>query len=132
MYNSKNIFIITFLFIISTYIYVFGENKTMEILQNEYILFSVLIFITIAFFILRFKVKNENIDLSSIPKTPILPIKQSIVFFIVFCAIDYYSEDGFEGMITQWIIYWIFGLISLVLLNFISFYKVYKMVKIKE
>ena len=132
MYNSKNIFIITFLFIISTYIYVFGENKTLEILQNEYILFSVLIFLTMAFFILRFKVKNENIDLSIIPKTPILPIKQSIVFFIVFCAIDYYSEDGFEGMITQWIIYWIFGLISLVLLNFISFYKVYKMIKIKE
>ena len=132
MYTAKNLFIITFLFIISTYFYVFGQNKTLEILQNQYLYVLGLFVLIMVFFYFRNYIKKLHIDISNIPKVNLMPLNQSLGFFIFFCIIDYYYEDGFEGMISQWIIYWIFGLISIVLLNLINYYKIYKLIKAKQ
>ena len=40
---------------------------------------------------------------------------------------DYYYEDGFRGMISQWFLYWIYGIIALLLIQAINYYKNYKM-----
>ena len=42
--------------------------------------------------------------------------------------VDYISEDGFIGMISQWFFYWIMGLIALVLMETINYLKNYQLI----
>jgi len=77
------------------------------------------------YFYLKHKLKDKLIY-ELIPNTKYVSIKSSILFFIIFEIVDYYSENGFIGMINQWVVYWIFGVLGYFLLNSINLYKNYK------
>jgi hypothetical protein len=38
-------------------------------------------------------------------------------------------EDGFIGMISQWFLYWVMGIIALLLMQIINYYKNYKLIQ---
>lgn len=122
--NPRNLFILTLIGIIATYLYVFGQEKTIQMLIQEYLFILALIPIIIALIFFKIKLKNyETIDFIQ-NSTPTL--QSTIMFFLIFQVVDYISEDGFIGMISQWFLYWIMGLIALLLMQTINYYKNYK------
>lgn len=123
--TTRNLFIITFIAIISVYLYVFGETKTIEMLKEEYLFLLALVPLLLVF--VFFKVKLKNYELIDFNKNSNLSLKSTIIFFLVFQVIDYVSYDGFTGMISQWILYWIMGLIALLVIENINFYRNYKL-----
>ncbi|RXJ69344.1 hypothetical protein CRV08_04900 [Halarcobacter ebronensis] len=130
---NKPIFIfpITFIAIITTYLFVFGEVETLEIIKGEYLSILALIIVTSILFIFKFKLKDYEI-IEFIP-TNNSSLKSVILFFLIFEVIDYYSEEGFIGMIKLWFLYWIMGLIALILMQTLNYYKNYKLLqKIKK
>lgn len=126
MIKPRNLFIISFIVVISTYLYIFGQDKTIEIIKSEYLSILALGFITILFFYFKFKLKDYEI-IDFVPNNS-FSLKSTIAFFLVFQVIDYYYEDGFLGMISQWFLYWIMGLIALTLIQTINYYKNYKLI----
>lgn len=124
--STKNLFIITFIAIIAVYLYIFGETKTIEMLKEEYLLLLTLI--PLSFVFVFFRVKLKNYELIDFNKNSNLSLKTTIIFFLVFQVIDYVSYDGFIGMISQWILYWIMGLIALLVIENINFYRNYKLI----
>ncbi|AXX92704.1 hypothetical protein CPU12_02430 [Malaciobacter molluscorum LMG 25693] len=127
MNNPKNLFIATFIIIISTYLYIFGEEKTMQIIFQEYLYLIALFLVCIAFLFFKFKLNKYEI-VEFIP-TNNFSLKSTILFFIIFELIDYNSKDGFKGMISQWFIYWVFGVFALVLTHTLNYYKNYKILQ---
>lgn len=124
--TTRNLFIITFIAIISVYLYVFGEAKTIEMLKEEYLFLLALVPLSLVF--VFFRVKLKNYELIDFNKNSNLSLKTTIIFFLVFQVIDYVSYDGFIGMISQWILYWIMGLIALLVIENINFYRNYKLI----
>ncbi len=124
--TPRNLFIITFIAIISVYLYVFGEAKTIEVLKEEYLFLLALVPLSLVF--VFFRVKLKNYELIDFNKNSNLSLKTTIIFFLVFQVIDYISYDGFIGMISQWILYWIMGLIALLVIENINFYRNYKLI----
>ena len=127
-YLSKvqNLFILSLIAIITVYIIVFGENKTIEMIQEKYlfILALVAVYATMLFF----KFKTKDYEIKNFNQNNTFSIKNTIVFFLIFQVIDYIAEDGFIGMISQWFLYWIMGLIAFVLMETINYYKNYKLI----
>ncbi|UTJ05526.1 hypothetical protein [Arcobacter roscoffensis] len=128
--TTRNLFIITFIAIIGVYLYVFGEIKTIEMLKEEYLFLLALVPLLLVF--VFFKVKLKNYELIDFNKNSNLSLKTTIIFFLVFQVIDYVSYDGFIGMISQWILYWIMGLIALLVIENINFYRNYKLANNKS
>ena len=50
-------------------------------------------------------------------------------FFVIFQIVDFYFEDGFIGMISQWFVYWVFAIIAWLVTNNINFYKNFQFYK---
>ncbi len=130
MINTRNLFILSFLAMISIYLYVFGEAKTVEMIKEEYLFILALIPLTLAF--VFFKIKLKNYKLIDFNQNNNISIKSTIVFFLIFQVVDYISEDGFIGMISQWLLYWIMGLLALLLISNINYYKNYKYIQKRE
>lgn len=128
MINTKNLFILSFIGIIATYLFVFGQEKTIELLSSEYLLCLALLPLVIAYTFFKIKLKDFEI-IDFIPNSK-LSLKSSLGFFLVFQVIDYFYEDGLIGMISQWFLYWIYGIIALLLMQVINYYKNYKMISI--
>jgi hypothetical protein len=126
--KTQNLFILSFFAIISTYLYVFGQDKTIEMIKEEY-LYIVGLFVLTAIFIF-FKFKLKNYEIREFPQNN-LSFKSTVLFFLIFQVVDYISEDGFIGMISQWFFYWIMGLIALVLMENINYLKNYQLLKSK-
>ena len=124
--KTQNLFILSFIAIIATYLYVFGQEKTIEMIKEEYISIIGLIVLTAVFLFFKFKLKDYEIR--EFPQNN-LSFKSTIVFFLIFQVVDYISEDGFIGMISQWFFYWIMGLIALVLMENINYLKNYQLLK---
>lgn len=124
--TTRNLFILSFMAIISTYLYVFGANKTIEMIKGEYLFIIALIFISSIY--MYFKVKLKDRELIDFNKNSTLSLKSTIIFFLIFQVVDYISEDGFVGMISQWFLYWVMGIIAILLVENINFYKNYKLV----
>lgn len=124
--NTRNLFILSFVAMISTYIYVFGQDKTIEMIKAEYLFILGLIPLSLAFVFFKFKLKNY--ELRDFNQNNNISLKSTVVFFLIFQVVDYVSYDGFIGMISQWILYWIMGLIALLLLENINYYKNYKLI----
>lgn len=113
--------------IILVYLYVLGQSKTIEIIRNEYLFILAIIPLFLAFFYFKFKLKKYTIvDYNT---NSGFSIKTTIIFFLVFQVIDYFMEDGFIGMISQWFLYWIMGLIAVLLMENINYYKNYKTIQ---
>lgn len=127
MINTRNLFILSFLAMISIYLYVFGEAKTIEMIKEEYLFILALIPLTLAF--VFFKIKLKNYKLIDFNQNNNISIKSTIVFFLIFQVVDYISEDGFIGMISQWFLYWIMGLLALLLISNINYYKNYQFIQ---
>ena len=122
--NSRNLFIFTLLIIIATYLFIFGQDKTIELIKNEYLFVLALIPITLV--LLYFKIKLKGKELIDFNKNSAISLKSTIMFFLIFQVIDYISEDGFIGMISLWFLYWVMGLIAYLLMETINYYKNYK------
>lgn len=126
--KTQNLFILSFFAIIATYLYVFGQDKTIEMIKEEY-LFIIGLFVLTAIFIF-FKFKLKDYEIRKFPQNN-LSFKSTVIFFLIFQVVDYISEDGFIGMISQWFLYWVMGLIALVLIENINYFKNYQLIKSK-
>ena len=124
--STRNLFILTLIAIVATYMYVFGQDKTIEMIKEQYLFALALIPLSLAF--VFFKVKLKAYELTNFNQNSNLSLKTTVLFFLVFQVIDYISHDGFIGMISQWILYWIMGLIALLLIENINFYRNYKLI----
>lgn len=127
MANPRNLFILTFIAVISTYLIVFGEEKTITMITNEYLFILALVPITLV--LLVFKSKLKGYELIDFNQKNTFSLKSTIGFFLIFQAVDYFYEEGFIGMISQWFLYWIMGLIALLLMQMINYYKNYKLIQ---
>ena len=126
--NIKNLLFLTFIAIAIAY-YIFLTPKIIiEIIEEQYVFIGIIFICAILFLYLKFKLKNLQI-ISYIPNTDIVQLKSTLIFFIIFQAVDFYYEDGFIGMISQWLIYWIFGVLAWLVTNNINLYKNFKFYK---
>jgi hypothetical protein len=95
-------------------------------IKEEY-LFIIGLFILTAIFIF-FRIKLKDYEIKDFPQNN-LSFKSTVLLFLIFQVVDYISEDGFIGMISQWFFYWIMGLIALVLMENINYLKNYQLLK---
>ena len=121
------LFSLTFISIISIYLLVLGEDKTIEIIKNQYLF--ILSLVPLIGIYLYFRVKLKDYEIIDFNKNTNLSFKTTVIFFMIFQVVDYVQQDGFIGMISQWFLYWIMGLITLVLMEIINFYKNYKVLQ---
>lgn len=126
IFTVKNLFVITFIGIFTVYYFIFGIDKTIELIKEEYL--SILALILFSFVLVYFKFKLKNHEIVNFTQNNQFSLKSTIMFFIVFQIVDYIYEDGFIGMVSQWFLYWIMGLIAVVLLKTINYYKNYKLI----
>ena len=122
--NTRNLFILSFIALTSTYLIVFGQDKTVAMIVQEYLFILALIPISIA--LVFFKSKLKGYELIDFNKNNTFSLQSTIGFFLIFQVVDYFYEDGFIGMISQWFLYWIMGLIALLLMQTINYYKNYQ------
>ena len=87
-----------------------------------------MIFLSIVFSYYKIKLKDFTL-ISYIPNLNYVDLKTTLIFFLIFQVVDFYYEDGFVGMISQWFIYWVFAVIAWLLTNNINFYKNYNFYK---
>ncbi|MAD43311.1 MAG: hypothetical protein CL623_13105 [Arcobacter sp.] len=123
--SPRNLFVLSFIAIISVYLYIFGQEKTIELIKKEYLFILALLPISLAFIYFKMKVKGK--ELVDFNKNNTFSLKNTIVFFLIFQVVDYFAEDGFIGMISMWFLYWLMGLIALLLIETINYYKNYKL-----
>ncbi len=124
MNKPKNLFILTFIAIFTIYLYIFGQIKTLELIKEQYLFILVLFSLTIL--LIYFKIKLKGYKIVNFNANNQLSLKSAILFFLLFQIIDYYNEEGFIGMISQWFLYWIMGVIALLLMENINYYNNYK------
>lgn len=122
--KTSNLFILTFIAVISTYLVIFGQDKTLEMIKDEYLAILALIPITLTLLFFKFKLKGYELINFTQNNTPTL--QSTIGFFLIFQVVDYFYEDGFIGMISQWFLYWIMGVVAVLLMENINYYKNYK------
>lgn len=127
--NTKNLFILSFIVILTTYYFILGIDKSIQLIKDEYL--SILALIVILLSLLFFKLKLKGHQTINFIQNNQFSLKSTILFFLVFQVVDYYYEDGFIGMISQWFLYWIMGLIAITLMETINCYKNYKYLKNK-
>lgn len=121
------LFILSFIGMMIVYLFILGSFKTVNIITNEYI-FIILVFL-LSFVPLYFKRKLEGIELIDFNVNNTISLKNTILFFLIFQVVDYYYEDGFIGMISQWFMYWIMGIMTIQILSIVNYYKNYKYFK---
>lgn len=96
-------------------------------IKDEYLYILSLIPLCAAFLYFRFKLKGyEIIDFN---KNSNFSFQTTVMLFLVFQVVDYIVEDGFIGMISQWFLYWIMGIIALLLMEIINYYKNYRLLQ---
>lgn len=125
--NNKLLFTLTFIIIISTYLYLLGEVRTIQIILNEIILLALLIPMIIIYIYFKFKLRGYDIE--HLINKQQLSFKTTLFIFLIIEVIDYFYEGGFIGMISQWFMYWIFGLFALLLIDSIHFYRILKLIR---
>ncbi len=125
MTKPINLFSLTFISIITIYLYVLGEDKTIEIIKDAYLYIFSLVPLGLIYLYFKFKLKEyEIIDFN---KNTNFSFQTTVIFFLIFQVVDYIHEDGFIGMISQWFLYWIMGIIALFLMGIINYYKNYRL-----
>lgn len=127
MIKQLSLFFVTFIFIICVYVFLLGENKTIEIIKDEYL--YLLSLIPLGFIFLYFKFKLKDYELIGFNKNSNLSFQTTVILFVVFQVIDYIQKDGFIGMISQWFFYWVMGVIALFLMENINYLKNYVVIK---
>lgn len=131
MINTKFLLFVS-LIVISIIYYIFIPfNQIVSIVLDEYIIIGITFGLLFIYQYFKVKLKDKAL-FEFIPNTNHVPIKSTLIFFVIFQAVDFYYENGFIGMINQWFMYWIFGLLAYLLTHNINFYKNYKAYKEHE
>jgi hypothetical protein len=125
--KPAKLFSLTFILIITIYIYVLGEDKTIEIIKDDYL--YILSLIPLGLIYLYFKFKLKDYEIIDFNKNTNFSFQTTVIFFLVFQVVDYIQQDGFIGMISQWLLYWIMGLIALFMMGIINYYKNYRLLQ---
>ncbi len=107
--------------VIMYYIFLTPE-AIFKIVKEEYIFMAIALFLFFLFIYFKIKLKNFTL-ISYIPNINQVDIKTTLVFFLIFQVVDFYYEEGFIGMISQWFIYWVFAVIAWLVTNNINYYK---------
>jgi hypothetical protein len=103
-------------------------NKIINLILDEYII--ILLNIICIPILIYFKNKLNGFPIIQyIQNIDDVPLKSTVMFFLIFQVVDYYYEDGFIGMISLWIMYWIFGILIWQVTHIINYYKNYKFYK---
>jgi hypothetical protein len=129
MLNIKVLLLITLICITTIYYIFLTPEVIYKIIVDEYIFLGIMILLSIVFFYYKIKLK-DFIIVSYLPNLNHVDFKTTFIFFLIFQVVDFYYEDGFIGMISQWFIYWVFAVIAWLLTNNINFYKNYRFHKI--
>ncbi len=127
MIKQLGLFSVTFIFIICVYLFLLGENKTIEIIKDEYL--YLLSLIPLGFIFLYFKFKLKDYELIDFNKNSNLSFQTTVILFVVFQVVDYIQKDGFIGMVSEWFFYWVMGVIALFLMENINYLKNYVLIK---
>ncbi|WP_419769014.1 MAG: hypothetical protein ACNI3C_06525 [Candidatus Marinarcus sp.] len=122
------LFSTTLFAILFIYTHVLGEVKTIQLIVDEFWFILALFPFSLLLFYSKYKVKHYEV---TIP-VQTMTFKTSVIFFLFFEVIDYFNQDGFEGMISQWFFYWIMGLLSLCLIETVTNFKIYKLSQLKK
>ncbi len=125
--NNKLLFTLTLFITLVTYIYLLGEVRTIQIIVNEMIFVLSLFPLLIIYF--YYKLKLRGYDVEHLINKRQLSFKMTVLLFLVIEVFDYFYEGGFTGMISQWFLYWILGLLSLLLIDTIHFYRISKLIR---
>jgi len=125
MISTKLLLTLTLAGIFMVYYMFLTPIKIFNIFCEEYITMSVTLTSAIVFLYYKRKLKGKEI-FEFIPNSNYVSIKSSIIFFLLFEVVDYYTTDGFMGMISLWFTYWVFGLFAYFMTHNINFYKNYK------
>lgn len=125
----KLLFLVSFLGMMAVYLSVLGKYKMVSIMLDEYIFIGAVFPLLLISLFYKRKLKGlETIDFNANSN---LTLKNTLLFFLAFQVIDYIYEDGFIGMISQWFIYWIMGVITVIILDIINTYKNLKLLKLR-
>lgn len=120
-------FLISLLAIFITY-FLFLKTITIVGLVFDQLPF-LLILVGVFLFSFYYKRGLKEYDIIDFQKNKSMGLKNIIIFFLIFQVIDYILEDGFIGMISMWLSYWVFGYIAFYILKIINYYKNYKIIK---
>ncbi|MGB5867055.1 MAG: hypothetical protein WBG69_04180 [Arcobacteraceae bacterium] len=126
--DVKNLLVVSFFCVAIVYYIFLTPDEILKIVKDEYIFLGVGGFLLLSYLYLKRKLKDLTV-ISYIPDINKVNLKMTIVFFVLFQGVDYYYEDGFKGMISQWFIYWVFGIIAWLLTNSINLYKNFQFYK---
>jgi hypothetical protein len=122
MIRINLLLIFTFFALFGVYYIFLPMSKIVFLIKDQYILYIVNIILLGVFIYFKFKLKDLKI-IDIIPNLNYISIKSSVGFFLIFQVVDYYYEDGFIGMISQWWSYWLFGVLAYFLTHNINLYK---------
>lgn len=131
MIKTPYLFLACFCAICIVYYFVFGIDKSILIITGEYWLILALIPAFLVYLFLRLKLKKFGIKNFNFTNNTNISLKSTIIFFLIFQVVDYYSEDGFLGMISLWFMYFIMGLLGYFVIESMQYFKIYKMLKSK-
>jgi len=123
--DIKKLLLFTFISIAIFYYIFLTPKQIIEIIKDEYIIIGIDFILVSIFFYLKHKLTNLTI-VPYIPNTNTIPLKSTLIFFVIFQVIDFYYENGFIGMISMWFTYWTFGVLAWALTNCINLYKNYR------
>ncbi|MEA3553411.1 MAG: hypothetical protein U9R39_03285 [Campylobacterota bacterium] len=131
MINIKLLLLLSLILMGGVYSIFLSQKEVLDIVKSEYILISInIVFLAVLLFF-KNKLKETEI-LNFLKNTNSVSLKSTLLFFLIFQAVDFYYEDGFLGMISQWFMYWLFAILALLLTNNINYYKNYKYYNIKS
>lgn len=125
--NNKLLFSTTLIITIASYLYLLGEIRTIQLIVEEILLIALLFPLLIFYFF--FKSKLKGYDVEHLMNKQQLSFKTTLLFFLILQAFDYYYEDGFIGMMSQWFFYWILGLLSLLFIDTLHFYRIARLLR---
>ncbi len=128
MINTKFLLTISLFAIGIVYYFIFPTNKIVNIILDEYITIGITIISIVVYQFFKRHLKGKLVY-EFIPNTNYVPIKSTVLFFVIFEAIDFYTEDGLIGIISLWFMYWVFGVLIYFLTHNINFYKNYSAYK---
>lgn len=127
MIKQLTLFTVSLISIIAVYIFLLGENKTIEIVKNDYL--YLLSLLPMGLIYLYFRLKLKDYELIDFNKNANFSFKTTVILFLIFQVVDYIQEDGFIGMISQWFFYWVMSVVALFLMEIINYLKNYVLIK---
>ena len=129
MIHTRFMLFISLIAIAIVYSFIFPFAKIINIVLDEYIAIGVAFVLFIVYTILKSKLKGKLLY-EFIPNLHYIPIKETVIFFVLFQCYDYYNENGFIGMISLWFMYWIFGMCANFGIHSFNLYKNLKAYKV--